>query len=244
MTGTTSRFGRGSCRSAPAVTTALLATILTSCSTPEPSSRADSTSGAAAASSPAGTATGSPTSQSAPRSPAGAVDAVRTVVISDEGDVGSDERWPDRLAGTLESSGIPMSVETAATEGAGYSGTPGFEELVERHAVGSTQLVVLFDSRIDSGSTGVLAEEARRTFTAVERAAPDALLVVVGPLSDGSSSPARAELSALADEFGATVVDPSAEGWPPSPGQDEIADLLRPHIEPLADALAASGANR
>ena len=176
------------------------------------------------------------------------VDAVRTVVISDEGTIapgGASPAWPEVLADVLEDIGIPMSVVTTAPEGAGFTSSPSFADLVAENAEGSTQLVVLFDSRV--AGTDTLPEAAHDTFTAVERAAPDAMLVVVGPLTaDGGMDPTRAsaDLEAATERAGGTYVDPLVEGWPSDVTHAEMAELLRLHLQPLAESLAASGANR
>jgi len=176
----------------------------------------------------------------------GPADAVRTVVITDEASSSTTgaPAWPDDLAGALEADGIPMDVATTARDGAGFGSSPSFADLVAGTAEGSTQLVVLVDSRLTG--TEALPAAAEETFTAVERAAPDALLVVVGPLpSEGDvTASERAELAAATQRAGGTYVDPRAEGWPTDVTPSGLAELLRPHLEPLAEALAASGGNR
>lgn len=176
----------------------------------------------------------------------GPADAVRTVVVSDEATSATSAAaaWPELLARLLEDDGIPMDLATTAPDGAGFTSSPAFADLVTGAAEGSTQLVVLFDGlppRTDRPSGA--AEDA---FTEVERAAPDALLVVVGPLSpqDGTATRWSAELAAATRGAGGTYVDPRTEGWSPDATQPEIAELLRPHLQPLVEVLAASGANR
>jgi hypothetical protein len=75
----------------------------------------------------------------------------------------------------------------------------------------------------------------------VERAAPDARVVVVGPLQPADGS---AALRTAVEGSSGRYVDPAGEGWPASPSPQEFADLLQPHLEQLAAQLAASGANR
>lgn len=178
----------------------------------------------------------------------GPADAVRTVVLGDDGTaspVGGAPVWPELLGATLERIGIPMSVVTAAADEAGFASSPSFTDLVAQHAVGSTQLVVLFDSRLGEADPAALAAAATESAEAVERAAPDAELVVVGPLPAGdlADGPATALREAVQDA-GGTFIDPALEGWPPDATQAEIADLLRLHVQPIAEGLAASGANR
>jgi len=174
-------------------------------------------------------------------------DAVRTVVVSDQGpsSTAGGPAWPDLLANGLAGAGIPMSVVTAARDGAGFTSSPAFADLVAGTAEGSTQLVVLFDSRL--AGTDTLSGAAQDTFTEVERAAPDAMLVVVGPLTAEdatASATGSAELAAATQQAGGTYVDPRAEGWSPDVTQAELAELLRLQLQPLVEVLAASGANR
>ena len=105
-----------------------------------------------------------------------------------------------------------MSVDTTAADGGGFDAAAGFERLIEQNAIGSTQLVVLFDSRLDADDAAVVGEAAERTFVAVERAAPDALLVVVGPLADADGGDALA--AAAHDGEQATDVDPIPTAGP------------------------------
>ena len=215
--------------------------------------RSDDASSAAPSTAPPGSATSStPTPSAASPPPAeppaeqpteqptlGPEDAVRTVVVSDRAHSATgDPTWPDLLEADLETAGVPMDVAREAQDGAGFTSSPSFADLVARTAEGSTQLVVLFDSRL--AGTGTLTEAAEDTFTAVERAAPDALLVVVGPLG----AEGTADLAAATARAGGTYVDPRAEGWPAEPTHPELAELLRPHLQPIVEVLAASGANR
>jgi hypothetical protein len=192
-------------------------------------------------------ATGTP----GPRTALGPEDAVRTVVVGDEGTgpPGLGDAWPDYLTAQLAAVGVPMTIASSATPGAGFSADPLFSATVEAESVGSTQLVILFDSTIGGADLASLPEAAEKTFTAVERASADARVLVVGPLPGDASQPeGPAEiveaLRSAAREAGAVYVDPVAEAWPANPSQEDIAGLLLPHVEPLALALAASGANR
>jgi hypothetical protein len=166
------------------------------------------------------------------------------VVVGDEA-TAPHPAWPELFATAVADEGIPMTVQTVAEPGAGFTGSPAFARTVEQTADGSTQLVVLFDSRLETDDADELAEAARRVFVEVERAAPDARLVVVGPVpGTGAGSAARDALRTEALDAGATYVDPVAEDWAEGTGPEEVARLVRPHIEELVGALAASGANR
>ena len=235
---------RGSSRAArwrSATLLALTTAAVVSCGRSEGDPPAAQPGGPAASSPPPSAGSGPAGEPPAP----GPGDAVRTVVITDQASSSTTgaPAWPDVLAGALEAVGIPMDVATTARDGAGFGSSPSFTDLVAGTAEGSTQLVVLFDSGL--AGTEALTAAAEETFTAVERASPEAQLVVVGPLtSEGDVTAARAELAAATQRAGGTYVDPRAEGWPAEVTQPELAELLRPHLEPLAEILAGSGANR
>jgi acyl-CoA thioesterase I len=174
----------------------------------------------------------------------GPIDAVRTVVVGDEG-TSRTSSWPDHLAAALADDGVPMTLRTVSETGAGFAGSPAFAETVAATADGTTQLVILFDSRLETADAAGLTAAARDVFVEVERAASDARLVVVGPLPGAAAGTDVGDaLRAEALDAGALYVDPVADGWPPDAGQEQVADLLRPHVEELVANLAASGANR
>lgn len=228
------------------------ATAITACtqSADRPAAEPQRTAGPTS-SAPTGSA--APGTGSAPEAPPslGPVDAVRTVVLADEvtrPPAAGAPAWPDLLASTLEGIGIPMAVETTVADGAGFASSPSFTDLVAQHAGGSTQLVVLFDGHLADGAAASLAAAVREGAEAVERASPDAELVVVGPLpSEGPAESRAARIAALreaTEEAGGTFVDPVLEGWPTDITQQEMADSLRLHVQPVTESLAASGANR
>jgi hypothetical protein len=194
---------------------------------------------------PSGSASGSTGASSI-----GPEDAVRTVVLGDEATrpaEAADPAWPDLLAATLEEAGIPISVETTAEPSAGFASSPGFADLVAQRAEGATQLVVLFDGRLADATAADLGAAALDAGDAVERASPDAELVVVGPLPSGDEARDRARAAALreaTEEAGGLFVDPLAEGWPPDATPRQVADFLQIHLQPITQSLAASGANR
>ena len=171
-----------------------------------------------------------------PDPPVGPQDAVRTVVLRDD-----DGGWPDLLTAGLGEAGVPMSLTDVPAPGSGFTADPSFAAQVETRVDGATQLVLLVDSRLDDPDDAVLEAAVEETMSAVERAAPDARVVVVGPLQPAT---ATATLWTATEEHSGRYVDPVGEDWPESPSPQEVADLLRPHVEPLAATLAASGANR
>jgi hypothetical protein len=187
----------------------------------------------------------------------GSVHPVTAVVISDDaalsaGGVPDEAAWPALLAAALDGTGTPLDVQVAVTEGAGFAPDASgetFTDLVLGKVVHSTQLVFFFETRYGNASAQGVQEGARLAFKNVEEQAPDALIVVVGPWAAGPDNPGpRGGISsavaeaALGAELPVTYVDPVAEGWPDDAGEQQIADLPRPHVADLAAALAGSGA--
>ncbi len=230
----------------PTLAAAILAAagVLAGCTTSEPGPA-----GAPADARPGAEASASTNGQQAPvDAPAdrAQVDTVQVVVVGDEltqAPAGTPA-WPALLAEDLESVGLPVDVAVSAPSGAGFTGSPSFSDLVPTIATGSTQLVLLFDGR--PAGTAVAGDEVTRTAVTVERASPDALLVVVGPVGGtGVTDPAAVpDVRTAAEEANATYVDPVAEDWPSDPTAAEVAARLGPHLRPLVEALAMSGANR
>jgi hypothetical protein len=230
--------------SALAATLLATAGVLAACTTSEPgpaSAPPDGNTGSGA---------GPPTSgQKAPvDAPADTaqVDTVQVVVVGDEltqAPAGTPA-WPTLLAADLGAAALPVDVAVSAPSGAGFTGSPSFSDLVPTIATGSTQLVLFFDGRL--AETAAAEDEVTRTAVAVERASPDALLVVVGPVGGtGVTDPAAVpDVRTAAEEANATYVDPVAEDWPSDPTAAEVAARLGPHLRPLVEALAMSGANR
>lgn len=174
-----------------------------------------------------------------------AEDGVRVLVIGDEGTLAPDggDAWPDLLAEDLAGDGLDLSLATAASPGAGFGSSPSFLAAVERHAGPSTQLVVLFDGRL-AADAAALGPATGEVLVRVDELAYDARTVVVGPLPGAAPSTAGADaVREAADRAGVGYVDPARADWPGRPSQAEIAALVRPHLEPLVQALARSGAN-
>jgi hypothetical protein len=146
-----------------------------------------------------------------------------------------------------------MTLTQAAIQGAGFATNdpsgPSFTELVVDHVVHSTQLVVFFDTALGAADARAVGDGAAAAFKAVEEAAPDAVIVVVGPYrsSAEASEPGDEVRGAVRDaaqsaEAPVTYVDPLAERWPVGASQQQIADLLSGQMAPLAKSLAESGA--
>jgi hypothetical protein len=109
--------------------------------------------------------------------------------------------------------------------------------------------VVFYDSRWGTAAAADVTRDAEQAFSAVEAAAPDALVVAVGPWQPAPEAPqpdaeTRSAMRAAVDAsvVAVTYVDPVAESWPTGASQQQFADLLYPHVSDLVAALATSGA--
>lgn len=186
------------------------------------------------------------------------VHPVTTVVITDDPAVVAagpsvEETWPGLLATRLGNSGSPLALTPVGVEGAGFAAEepagPTFTDLVVGTVSPSIQLVVFYDSRWDVAGAAEVRRSAEQAFSAVEEAAPDALIVLVGPWHAAPEAPqpdsgARSAVQAAVDAsvVAVTYVDPVAEGWVTGASQQQIADLLLPRVSDLVATLARSGA--
>ncbi|MGY1740205.1 MULTISPECIES: SGNH/GDSL hydrolase family protein [unclassified Blastococcus] len=178
--------------------------------------------------------------------PTGAGDATQVLVIGDADTAGAagGEGWPAALEELLPD--VEMTV--AATGEAGYvttDGDPTLPQLVGDADLEDADVVVLFGSRFDaSGIADQVDEAARFTLAALAERAPDAELVVIGPVWPDDAPPAgvrnnRDVLRLAATEAGVTFVDPIADGW-----LTDAPDLVGPDGESLTAAADAYLADR
>jgi hypothetical protein len=185
------------------------------------------------------------------------VHPVATVFVTDDPSVaaaGSSAAgtWAGLLAADLDRDGSPMDVTLGVLDGAGFApdsaGAKSFTRVVTDSVEPSTQLVFFFETRFGSAGGQAVAQGADQAFKTVEEAAPDALIVVVGPyLAPDAGGPGDDLRDALRDaaaraEAPTTYVDPVAEDWPIGASQQQIADLLKPHVADMVGGLARSGA--
>jgi hypothetical protein len=197
--------------------------------------------------------------QAAPGAPvAGSTHPVTTVVVSDDPAVSAAGQsaagaWPGAVAQRLAASGTPLELQVAADPAAGFAvDVPtdlSFTDLVLQRVAADTQLVVFSETRFGSAAASEVGQGAKEAFAAVERQAPDALIVVVAPWPSSADLPApgpevRAAVQTAAQgaEVTVTYVDPVTEGWPTGAGQQQIAELLSRDIRPVVMSLATSGA--
>ncbi|WP_082109779.1 SGNH/GDSL hydrolase family protein [Mycobacterium sp. UM_Kg1] len=214
----------------------------------------------------------SPATETASRTPAGALQAV---VIGDEfaagimaGGFGS-KNWPASLQRRAGQSGVDAYFRNFSRGGAGYTVTvpssPTFGEQVTRGVNHDTNLVLLAGGANDVNSLPALHDAAVATLDHVKSIAPRAGMLIVGPSWYRREPPNEAILAArdsirdAAAEAGAPFIDPIAEDWfagddrLASPdhlqlshaGQQVVADrLAQPVIDALRQQHPAPGRSR
>lgn len=207
---------------------------------------------------PAATATPTPSPQAAPSAPGAPGD--RVVVIGDgyasgttEGGLGPDG-WPALLEDRLAEADVPADVDVTADVGAGFvaTGASGlsFGGLADTADLAAADVVVVLGSRDDGpGIADQVAERAGDLLARVGERAPDAELVVVGPVWPEDPAPAGARnnrdvLREAAEAVGATFLDPIEDAWfveepdllgadgvyPTDAGHAFLADRLEPAV--------------
>jgi lysophospholipase L1-like esterase len=163
--------------------------------------------------------------------------------------------WPALTATRLGQQGIDIIPSVGAEDGSGYV-TPGDDhrtvlaDQIPMVVRPDDKLVVIFGSRSESDvPTEVLEPSVRHSLDAVQAAAPDAKIIVIGPVSTEPDPPenvlkSRDVARTEADSTGATFVDPIAEGWflnlpdligpdgmhPTDAGHTYLADKIAPLI--------------
>lgn len=131
--------------------------------------------------------------------------------------------WPALVKETLAGQGLEITLIVGAERGSGY-GKPGkqgssFASQVARVVGEHDRLVVLFGSANDRNiAPESLTHPVQRTLKQVKKRAPDARILVIGPAwtlpnPEPGILLARDVVKAQAEAFGATFVDPLAEGW-------------------------------
>jgi hypothetical protein len=213
----------------------------------------------AAVTAPQSSLPATPTVESTVPDPAGAVHPVTTVVVTDDPAVAAagptvDDTWVGELADRLEAAGSPLSLTSAAVDPSGFAAAgpragASFTDLVVEHVVHETQLVVFFEADPAAAGAAEVADGALEAFNAVEEAAPDAYVVVVGAhrYRPGTAEPSAEVRQAVRNaaqraEVVVDYIDPVAEGWPAGVPADEFAELVLPHVAELVAGLSQSGA--
>lgn len=175
-----------------------------------------------------------PASPGAPPPPVAAggapADAAAVAVIGDSYTEGTafggegPDGWPALVAAQLRRQGIDIVPFVEAEEGSGYV-TPGinegnvFSDQISKVVRPNERVVIVFGSRGDSDVTADQLQPAvRQTLDQISAAAPQARLVVIGPVSTNPDPPptmleARDVLRTETQSMGAEFVDPIEDGW-------------------------------
>lgn len=168
-----------------------------------------------------------------------------------EGGMG-ERGWPALVWRRLSEQGLSIASTVDATGGSGYV-NPGpfgvtFQDAVDRTISADDEVVVMFGGTNDVGlPVAELEAAARRAMQTVRERAPQATLIVVGPVWPGPqpSDGARATddtLRRVALSAGATFVDAIGEAWLADTPELIGADAVHPNDgghRYLADRLSA-----
>jgi lysophospholipase L1-like esterase len=186
--------------------------------------------------------------------------AIQVAIIGDSYTRGTEmggrgaRSWPTLAMAELSRRGVDIDPAVGADVGSGYVKRGGkgtvFADQIPKVVKPDDRLVVLFGS-LNDGSVPrrELSAPVRRTLTETQAAAPQARLLVIGPPWVAADPPSnvlgvRDVVKCQADAFGATFVDPIAEGWfvdhpeligadgvhPTDAGHQYLADKIAPLI--------------
>jgi hypothetical protein len=132
--------------------------------------------------------------------------------------------WISRVSSSLSIRLAPFLVPGSGYTKTGSAAADGGSTFVQRAGeVSATSRVVVFVGGADRGSSSVaLIKAATKAYAEVRSAAPDARVVVVGPIWPDAEPPSdvialRTTLRSAASLAGATWVDPIGAGWLQAP---------------------------
>jgi len=197
-------------------------------------------------------------------------DAVRVSIIGDSYTSGSivggngPANWTEVARQLLAAGGDPVDLSVQGLSGSGYVRLGGtgmtFTDAIPGAVTDQTQLVVVFGSINDGSSApAAVASSAELALQRIDQAAPQALVVIIGPQWIDADPPANllAIRDALATTIGAhprvSFVDPLAEGWfagqwatligsdglhPTDAGHRHLAELITPRIAAAIDSIS------
>lgn len=143
------------------------------------------------------------------------------------------------LVGLALQTNRPTRVIRDNSEGSGYVAAGAYDQTyldaTKVLVTKDVSAVVIFGSRYDMyAAPDAVKDAAAKTYDAVKQAAPDAVLVVVGPTWPGNAPPrellaTRDKVHEAAADAGATFVDPIEEGWfADDPGKYMAPDNIHP----------------
>ena len=171
--------------------------------------------------------------------------------------------WTAVARGLLDADGYPVELAVLGLSGSGYVRVGGtgktFTDGVAEVVTDLTQLVVVFGSINDGSSAPAeVAASAALALRRIDLAAPQALILIIGPQWIDGNPPAN--MLAIRDAVASTVttqprvtfVDPLAEGWfggasssligsdglhPTDAGHRHLAELIAPRIASAIDTI-------
>ncbi|MEO3761525.1 SGNH/GDSL hydrolase family protein [Mycobacterium sp. B14F4] len=167
----------------------------------------------------------------------------KVVLIGDytaESEVGgSGPRNWTALVGLALQTNQPTQVVRDNAEGSGYVAAGAYNQTyldaVKVLVKSDTSAVVIFGSRFDMyAAPDAVRSAATETYGVVREAAPDAVLVVVGPVWPGAAAPlellrTRDMVRDASTEAGAVFIDPIEQGWfADDPGKLMAPDNIHP----------------
>ncbi|WP_176445645.1 SGNH/GDSL hydrolase family protein [Blastococcus mobilis] len=169
--------------------------------------------------------------------------------------------WPALVAQRLGADLRQAAVSMAGYAAVGVTGET-FPDLVAANPVPDADVVIVFGSRNDTGSSLAAVERsATETLATLRANSPEAQLLVIGPAWSNASPPADLDdlsdaVERAATAVGAAYVDPLTEGWfaesatliaddgisPTDDGHAYLADQITPLVESALTTLAQPSA--
>jgi len=198
-----------------------------------------------------------------------ATDAVRVSIVGDSYTSGSavggngPANWTAVARRLLADDGYPVDLSVLGLSGSGYVRVGGtgttFTDAIPGAVTDQTQLVVVFGSINDGSSDpAAVASSAELALQRIDLAAPQALVMIIGPQWIDADPPANllairdAVATAVAAHPRASFVDPLAEEWfggaassligrdglhPTDAGHRHLAELIAPRIAAAIDTI-------
>lgn len=178
----------------------------------------------------------SPTAAQAMPDGAGRPQSEQVVVVGDQSAAGTifggsgPTNWTNELQRLIGQAGIDAFVRNFARSGAGYTPNPAvtttFIDDVRRWVNADTDVAMLFGGNNDVESVPALEKSVPQTLEEIKAIAPDARIIVVGPIWSAPEPPpgkvieANDAIRQASEEFGAEFVDTIGENW--FTGRDDL----------------------
>ena len=205
---------------------------------------------------PAGAGAAAPQSPAAAPAPEAAPTEPPVLAVYGDGYAAGNEMggrgaagWPALVAEETGTTLVLNAVPQAGYASVGVTGED-YLELLSASPVPDADVTLLFGSRNDADQDlGQVQSQVVSAMAVARENAPQAALVVIGPVWDDGNAPAsvlavRDLVQAAAEEAGALFVDPLAEGWfsagsglistdgisPTDAGHAHLAELIAPTV--------------